>query len=103
MTKWEPPLSEVLQRAMMSHRGGNLIEADRIYRAILRSEPGYSKVLHLLATLELQRGRYEDAVHLIDKALTLKPDHADALNNRGVALDAMGRQQDALESYDKAL
>jgi tetratricopeptide (TPR) repeat protein len=33
----------------------------------------------------------------------LQPDHAEALNNRGVTLQALGRHPDALKSYDAAL
>jgi predicted O-linked N-acetylglucosamine transferase (SPINDLY family) len=38
-----------------------------------------------------------------DAALTLKPDHAEALNNRGSALHRLGRTEEALSSYAQAL
>lgn len=35
--------------------------------------------------------------------LALRPDNADILNNRGVALNFLNRPEDALASYKKAL
>jgi len=40
---------------------------------------------------------------LIEKALSLTPDFADALNSRGLALQGLERYDEALASYDKAL
>ena len=45
----------------------------------------------------------EDALASYDQALAIKPDHADALNNRGNALRDLKRPDDALVSYDRAL
>ena len=46
---------------------------------------------------------YEAAIESYDKALEVKPDKYEALNNRGTALSALGRYEAAIESYDKAL
>src|SRR5215467_7832701 len=96
-------LSRALRRAMASQRAGNLVEAERLYKTILDADPDHLNALHLLGTVEFQRGRHEECIRLIDKALAIKRDFAEALYNRGLALDAMGRQQEALESYDKVL
>ena len=50
-----------------------------------------------------QTQRRERGVGPIDKALALKPDFADALNNRGNALQELKRFNEALASFDKAL
>ena len=50
-----------------------------------------------------RRGEYELALKAMDKAIELKPDFADAWNNRGVALDKLGRHEEALEAFDKAI
>jgi tetratricopeptide (TPR) repeat protein len=39
----------------------------------------------------------------LDRALTIKPSFAEALNNRGSVLAALGRHAEALASYDRAL
>src|SRR5262249_43209122 len=38
-----------------------------------------------------------------DRAIELKPDHASALNNRGNALEALGRAEEAIAVYDRAI
>ena len=47
--------------------------------------------------------RPTDALASFDKALAIKPDHADAHNNRGNALLRLLRPAEALASFDKAL
>ncbi|TRZ64794.1 MAG: tetratricopeptide repeat protein, partial [Rhodocyclaceae bacterium] len=47
--------------------------------------------------------RHVEALESYDRALTIKPDHADALNNRGNAFSDLMRPEEALESYDQAL
>src|SRR5208283_2278841 len=47
--------------------------------------------------------RNEEALASYDRALALKRDFAEALNNRGGALSALKRHEEALSSYDRAL
>ena len=47
--------------------------------------------------------RLEEALASYDKALALKPDFAEAYNNRGNALKELKRLDEALASYDRAL
>ena len=48
-------------------------------------------------------GRNEEAIASYDRALQIKPDDHEALNNRGIALGKLGRYEEAINSYDKAL
>ena len=54
-------------------------------------------------TAHFKLRRPEDATARYDKAIALKPDYAEAYNNRGSALFALKRLEDALASYDKAI
>ena len=47
--------------------------------------------------------RHVEALEAYERALALKPDYAEALNNRGVALAALDRHGEALASYARAL
>jgi tetratricopeptide (TPR) repeat protein len=38
-----------------------------------------------------------------NRALALKPDYAEALNNRGIALSLMGRREEAGNDFERAL
>ncbi len=48
-------------------------------------------------------GRMDDAVAHYERALFLRPDHADAHNNLGTALQAQGRADDAAAHFGRAL
>jgi Flp pilus assembly protein TadD len=51
----------------------------------------------------MQRGKYMDALMDFGKSLALKPGDARALNNRGVALQAMGQMESARADFEAAL
>ena len=36
-------------------------------------------------------GKYDEAIALYDKALAIEPNHVEALNNKGLALDALNK------------
>ena len=92
-----------LQRAMALHRAGNLVEAEQLYKAILNGQQDHPAALHMLGVLEFQRGRSANAIRLIDEALVIRPDYAQALIDRGSILCALDRQQEGLGCYDQAL
>ena len=49
------------------------------------------------------QGRLEEAVKAFKKALSIKPDHAEAYNNMGNALNEQGRLEEAIEAFNKAI
>ncbi|NVJ26053.1 CHAT domain-containing protein [Myxococcus sp. AM011] len=53
------------------------------------------------AALALQRGAPEEALTLADRALKQRPQHAQALWNRGLALKALGLSLQAAEAFDQ--
>jgi len=50
-----------------------------------------------------EQGRHAEAEKMFQEAIALKPDFAEAYNNRGVALKKLKRFEEALDSYDKAI
>jgi len=48
-------------------------------------------------------GQYEQALDYYNKALALDPRNAIVWNNKGNALCKLGRSEEAIECYDKAL
>ena len=96
-------LTELMDRARASLRSGDLREAERACRAILKKDARYPPAHHLLAIVEFQRGDLAKAVTLLDRCLMYRSDYPEALNDRGVALSSLGRRDEALTSFDKAL
>src|ERR1700751_372771 len=89
--------------ALAAHQAGRLPEAERIYRQILASEPDNFDCLHLQGVIFAQNGNYVVAIDHIDRALKTNPTSAVALDNRGNALLALQRFEDAVANYDRAI
>ena len=47
--------------------------------------------------------RLDEALHVYDKSIELKPDYVDAYNNRGIVLKDLKHFDDAVISYDRAI
>ncbi len=92
-----------LDRAMKFHRQGNLLSAERTYKKILKKIPSESNALNLLGLIEYQRGKFEDAVGLISRAIHYNNKNSDFFSNLGAVYNSMGRVSDAIEAYQQAL
>jgi len=51
----------------------------------------------------LGKGEIEGAIKYFSQALNIKPDHAKAYNNLGIALARKGDRQGAIKQFSKAL
>jgi len=60
-----------LQWAVQLHQRGDRAGAESLYRQILRELPGNVDALHLLGVIEAQKGNFESAHALINRALRL--------------------------------
>ena len=49
------------------------------------------------------QGKLEEAIKSYNKAISLKPDYAEANNNMGIVLQDQGKIDEAIEAYNKAL
>jgi tetratricopeptide (TPR) repeat protein len=93
----------LLTNALALHQAGRLADAEKVYRQVLSIQSDQFDSLHLLGVILFQRGDPAAAVEQIDRALKRNPDDVVALNNRGNALLALRRFDEALASYDRAL
>ncbi len=99
-----PELARVLlTNAVALHQSGRLAEAENVYKQVLDIQPDQFDSLHHLGIIFFQRGDPAAAIAQIDRALKRNPNDAAALNNRGNALLALRRFDQALASYDRAL
>jgi tetratricopeptide (TPR) repeat protein len=96
-------LSNAIKRAVESYRAGRFDQTEILCKDILRTNANHFGALHLLAVIQFRLGRLKDALESYDRALAIKQDYAEALNNRGNALRDLTRLDDALASYEKAL
>jgi tetratricopeptide (TPR) repeat protein len=92
-----------LQNAISLHRRGHLLEAERMYRKILKSAPNQLDAQHLLGVVKHQQGRNAEALELISAVLKKKPNEAVALSDYGLICNELNRFDEALASCDKAI
>jgi predicted O-linked N-acetylglucosamine transferase (SPINDLY family) len=95
--------ADVFPLALQHHRAGDLHRAEHLYRHLLHHDAAHADAWHLLGVLASQRGQPELALHYIGQALTLRPSVAPFHLNRGVALQALGRLDEAVASFRQAL
>ena len=85
------------------HQSGRLAEAEAAYRQVLEAEPRHADSLHLLGVAATQRGRHEEAVELIGRAIAENGAMAPFHSNLGTSLRSLGRFAEAEACYRRAI
>ena len=101
MKKTMPPdrfLSQ-LNRAIALHQQNRLVEAEPIYRELLRLDSSHFDVVHLLGTLLRRTGAHTESMSLLDRAVKMRPQSAAAQLNRANVLMDRGAFADALAGF----
>ncbi len=96
-------LNAALQTALAHHQAGQLADAEAGYAAILGIDPHHLDALHLFSALRLQQGLAKDALALSEQVIAIAPGISDAHDNRGSALQALGRGADAAVAFRRAI
>ncbi|MDB2445474.1 tetratricopeptide repeat protein, partial [Gammaproteobacteria bacterium] len=66
-------VNEALRRGMAAHKEGKLQDAERLYRAILQSQPTHPDANHNLGVLAVSGNKSDAALPLFKTALTANP------------------------------
>jgi Flp pilus assembly protein TadD len=69
----ELTIEQALQQGVAAHNAGNLPEAERLYRAILQSQPSHPDANHNLGVLAVSVNKAETALPLFKTALEANP------------------------------
>ncbi len=96
-------INEASELALECLKAGNLDQAEKTYKEILRLQPDNVNALHFLGVTYYHHKEYDSAIMYIKKALQLKPDHVDAYNNLGIIFRDKGQLDDAESCFRKAL
>jgi tetratricopeptide (TPR) repeat protein len=99
----ELTLEEAVSIAIQLQKNEQLVEAQELYRRVLKTNPNHPQALHYSGVLAHQQGRTDEAVMLIEKSLQLQPDRADCYNNLGIILQSSGKLERAIEAYQQAI
>src|SRR5471030_2861554 len=84
-------LRQLFEQGVAAHRAGNLAQAEKLYRQLLRADAGYFPALHMLGFLKAQQGHYDQAIPLLNKAVKTNPGDAAARAHHAHALMAAQR------------
>ncbi len=82
---------------------GYLSEAETLFVKAMETYPEEPGILLEYGNLLFYMGRFEAAIETYDKAIKLKPDLAEAYNNKAVALRNLRKYDEAVKAYDKAI
>jgi tetratricopeptide (TPR) repeat protein len=88
-------IAEALQTAVKFHQDGNLAEAERIYREILKVQPRQADAWHLLGLVAHNRGQCSQALEYIRRAIQLNGAEASYHNHLGEVYRSLGNASDA--------
>jgi tetratricopeptide (TPR) repeat protein len=98
-----PNLARLQRQAVSAFQQGQLEKAERLCHAILDYRRDDFDALHLLGFIRLQRGRHNDAVAFLTRAVKADARSFDAVSNLGLALHNAGRFAEAIAQYRNAL
>jgi Flp pilus assembly protein TadD len=93
----------LLITARIQLRRNNQQAAEQAARAILAKTPDDADALTILGQVLHENDRYEEALAVLEKAVTANPKNPEALNFYGVALKSLGRLDEAREHMLDAL
>ncbi len=94
---------DMLKAAVAHHQTGEFAAAEALYKKVRGADPKNFVALQLSGALAAQTKDFDLALNFLTRALSLKPDYVDALNNRGNVFNELWRLEEALQDYNKVL
>jgi protein O-GlcNAc transferase len=92
-----------LQEAQRLHKGGQLAEAEKIYRRLLAENADDAMVNFLLGQLLHQVGKVPESAEKLSRAVELRPEFSEAHHQLGISRHTAGDIQGAVGSFKRAL
>jgi tetratricopeptide (TPR) repeat protein len=88
---------------LLAQRAGDEAAAEAWYRKAIAVDPTQMVARNNLGTLYLQRRQWGEALEQFSASAAAAPENYDAALNRAVALDALGRREEAREALETLL
>src|SRR5690348_8827724 len=79
------------KKALAAYNRGDLAKTEALCLAALKSSPDIFGARHLLAVVQSRSGRPVRALEIFEKAIRVRPDNAELINNRASALTGAKR------------
>jgi len=98
-----PSVAGPFATALRCQQAGQLAEAERLCRGVLAHQPDHAQSHYLLGVIALQRGRFGEGYTLIARALPALDAVGEVHRNLAVALQGLGRLDEAVAAFHEAL
>ncbi len=95
--------SKATVEAIFLYRAGKYKEAIKLFKAELKARPDDPVLHNNLGLVYFEDSQVELARKHFTRALSLKHDYAEAINNYGAVLASIGKSKEAIALYNKAI
>jgi predicted O-linked N-acetylglucosamine transferase (SPINDLY family) len=96
-------MSSLLEEAILLHKKGQLKEAEKLYKLILKSSVNNFEATHLLGIIKIQSKQFEEAIKWINRAIVINKNDHSVFNNLGVCYKELKKYPEALNSFKTAI
>src|ERR1700722_11037078 len=96
-------MSDLLKQATVLHQSGNLAEAEKLYRAVLREEPQQLDAMALLGLVCGAKGEHDEAIRLVETAVARDAQSPLFKFHLGTVLTNAKRLPQAIVAFRQAL
>lgn len=103
MTDNSNELDTIVAEALNRHRAGDSAAALTAYDSVLERDPNHAEALHLKGILSGQQGRPDEALALLDRAVSQAPHDPRILANRATLRLERNDVAGSIEDYTEAL
>ena len=102
------PIDRAIAAAILLQQRGEIEQAIEKWRSIANVAEGVDRQLQARAWFSVgylygEEDNRKEAINAYNEAIRLKPDMAEAYNNRGVAKNALGQYKSALADFNEAI
>lgn len=98
-----PLLIKLIEEAVFAIQANQLHSAKLLLNKALGIEKNQSDTLRLLGVVAAIEANWDGALRYIDLSIASNPQNGIAYSNRGNVLGQLGRHQEALTCYEKAI
>jgi SAM-dependent methyltransferase len=99
----EKAIRAALEAGMAHHNAGHFDEAAAVYRQVLEVSPRRPEPMALLAAIAHGAGRPGEAAELLTRAVAIFPENGTYHHRLGLALEELGRFDEALVAHANAI
>lgn len=95
--------SRLMQLGVRAMRGGRLEKALGYFDRLVEREPDFAEAWNKRATVYYMLEQYRKSVDDVHRTLALEPRHFGALSGLGLIMMRLGREDEAISAFERAL